>query len=209
MIRTETPKQKEAFEYYVSLDKKRSCSKVAEEFQVSQRTIFNWSKWFNWQERIKLRDIQNGKKLEEKTDETLVEAKTKYLNIIQDTLQEYKQALKSGDIKINSVQDLERLVRLEMSLRHEEATDEDKVINIVFKRTAKNIIQVDDEDKAQFEHAGQIEDKKHQENENRSVSDYKITKRPKSPYNQDNYLDNDEEEENDDNTLGPYGGLIG
>ncbi len=41
MNRTENLRQKSAFEYYYTLDN-RSCSKVAEKFQVCLRTVFNW-----------------------------------------------------------------------------------------------------------------------------------------------------------------------
>lgn len=143
MGKIETLRQKKAFEFYYILGNDRNCSKVSEEFQVSERTVYYWSKWYNWQVRVQERDLMNGQKLEEKTNETILEAKSKYLKIIKQTLQEYERALNSGSIKINSVQDLERLARLEMSLRVEEISEEDRRVNIIFK-TKKPKLNLDE-----------------------------------------------------------------
>lgn len=133
----ETLRHREAFEFYYSLGSKRNCRKVAVEFQVSERSVYNWSKWLNWQCRVEERDMKNAKKIEKKTDDTIVEARTKYITIIRETLHKYESALQSGDIKINSVADLERLAKLEMDLREDEVAEEDKIINIIFD-TAEN-----------------------------------------------------------------------
>lgn len=138
-MKVENLKQKEAFEYYYSLGDKRNCSRVADEFQVSERTVYNWSKWFKWQERLQERDIKNADKLAEQTDETILNAKSKYIALIQDTLQEYRRALKSGDIKFKSALDLERLAKLELSLREEEKKDSRKFEVIIRDATAEDV----------------------------------------------------------------------
>ena len=129
----ETLRHQEAFEYYYSLGHERSYPQVASEFTVSLTSIKKWAKSFNWQQKVKERDIKNACKLEEITNESLLASKAKYINIIQDTLQQYRIALQSGSIKITSVQDLEKLARLEMSLRENEITEEDRTVNIIFK----------------------------------------------------------------------------
>lgn len=132
-------RHREAFEYYYSLGSSRSYPQVASQFTVSLTSVKKWAKEFNWQVRVRDRDIKNARKLAKQTDETLLEAKTKYLTIIQNTLQEYEAALQSGDIKINSVKDLAALANLEMSLR-EEVPEEDKTVNVIFKTLPKQEI---------------------------------------------------------------------
>ncbi|MDP3013118.1 MAG: hypothetical protein Q8M92_02665 [Candidatus Subteraquimicrobiales bacterium] len=131
-----------AFDYYYSqgdaLTVDEKITRVSSEFNRSKSTIYMWKKMFKWDEKKHYRDIQNARKLEERTDTTILEAKAKYLSIIQDTLTEYRRALRSGGIRINSVQDLERLARLEISLREEEAPEEDKEVNIIFKTIKKS-----------------------------------------------------------------------
>ena len=126
----ETLKHVEAFEYYYSLGHVRSYPQVASEFTVSLTSIKKWAKTFKWQQRVKERDINNAQTLEEKTDSTLVEAKSKYLLVLQASLFQYLKALKSGNIRINSVRDLETLIKLELLLRDGEAPAGDKEINI-------------------------------------------------------------------------------
>lgn len=136
----ETLRHRKAFEYYYSLGSKRSYPQVASLFTVSLTSVKKWAKSFKWQQRVRDRDIKNANKLEEKTDETILEAKLKYLTIIQDTLQKYETALQSGEIKINSVKDLATLANLEMSLREEEVPEDDKTVNIIFKTLPKQDI---------------------------------------------------------------------
>lgn len=135
----ETLKHQEAFNYYYAM-KDRNLKAVAKHFGYGVRTVEKWSSEFNWQNRIHQRDNENAEKLENRTNETivesLVEAKAKYLEIVKDSLEIYIQNLKQGMVKINSVQDLERLAKLEMILREESISDEDKIVNIYFK-TAK------------------------------------------------------------------------
>lgn len=137
----ETLRHLEAFEFYYALGNDRSYPQVASRFTVSLTSVKKWAKEFQWQERVKERDIKNAKSLSEITDETLIATKTKYIDIIQDTLRQYCIALQSGSVKINSVQDLERLARLEISLREEETSEAEKTVNIIFKTKKINPLQ--------------------------------------------------------------------
>jgi transposase len=137
MDKTESLKNIEAFEYYYSLGDKRSCSKVAGKFHVSERTVYNWSSWYNWQERVKHRNREYAKKIDEQTNTSLIDAKTKYLSIINDIIEVFKTKLNDGEIRINRVNDLERLVKLEMLLREGEMPSEDRIINIIIEKDDK------------------------------------------------------------------------
>ena len=130
----ETLKHVEAFEYYYSLGDNRSYPQVASQFTVSLTSIKKWAKSFKWQQRVQERDIENKKKLEERTDTTIVDAKSKYLVVIQATLYQYMKALKSGNIRVKSVKDLETLIKLELLLREGETPTNDKVVNIVIEK---------------------------------------------------------------------------
>ncbi|TMS41018.1 MAG: hypothetical protein FGO69_09670 [Methanobacterium sp.] len=139
MDKTESLKNIEAFEYYYSLGDKRSCSKVAGKFHVSERTVYNWSSWYNWQERLKHRNIEHANKIDEQTNTSIIEAKTKYLTIINDIVDVFRTKLNAGEIRVGSVNDLERLVKLEMLLRDGELPSEEKIVNIFIEKDDQTI----------------------------------------------------------------------
>lgn len=55
--RPENAKQEAALDYYYDQGYKRTYAAVAEKFNVSIRTIKNWSHLYGWRERIDQRDI--------------------------------------------------------------------------------------------------------------------------------------------------------
>lgn len=130
----ETLRHQQAFEYYYSLGHERSYPQVASEFTVSLTSIKKWAKTFKWQQRVQERDINNAQILEEKTDTKMVDARSKYLLVIQATLYHFMKALKSGNIRINSVKDLETLAKLELLLREGEAPSKDEIVNIIIEK---------------------------------------------------------------------------
>ena len=113
-------KHTEAFEYYYSLGDKRNYQKVADKFQVSHTSIRKWSKNFNWKERIQQRDFQNAKELKKKTDKAIISEKANYRKIIKGAIGQFVKKLQSGEIEIKNVQDLEKLVKLDMLLMGED-----------------------------------------------------------------------------------------
>ena len=116
---TETLRHREAFEYYYGLGQSRSLVAVASQFNVSERTVARWSKNFAWQERIEQRDIENAKHLEKKTNEVVVNEKANYRKIIKAAIGDFVRRMASGDVTVNSVSDLERLVKLDLLLMGE------------------------------------------------------------------------------------------
>jgi len=89
----ETLRHKEAFEYYYILGDKRSYPQVASKFTVSRTSIKKWSKAFNWQERVEQRDIEIGKELEAKTNETVLNTKADFRAEIKIQLSIFKVML--------------------------------------------------------------------------------------------------------------------
>lgn len=116
----ETLRHREAFEYYYSLGEKRSYPQVASKFAVSVTSVKKWAKAFNWQERVEQRDIENARKLEKKTNEAVVETKANYRKIVKAAIARWVENFRERSIEPGSVQDLERLIKLDLLLMGED-----------------------------------------------------------------------------------------
>jgi len=126
-------KHKEAFEYYYSLGDKRTLKKVSLQYTCSVPGVKKWSKAFNWQDRIELRDINNGKKLEAKTDKAVVNSKADYRALIKKVVKEFEQKLKDKKIIISKPCDLADMAKLDL-LMMGEATEKGELIITDAKR---------------------------------------------------------------------------
>lgn len=126
-------KHREAFEYYYILGDKRTLQAVANKFTVSRQSVDKWKREFNWLSRAEQRDIDNGKKLEAKTNKAVVNSKADYRELIRKTVEIYKKKLKDGKIIIARPQDLETLAKLDL-LMMGEATDKGEYKIIDAKR---------------------------------------------------------------------------
>lgn len=115
VIKKETLKHKEAYEYYYSLGSERSLQKVADEFKVTLKAVAQWNMSFNWQERTTQRDTEIGKKLQEKTIDTILNEKANYRKIIKIAVGQIVDNMRNGDISYR-IQDLDKLIRLDMYL---------------------------------------------------------------------------------------------
>lgn len=135
-MKQETLRHKEAFEYYYLCGNERGIRGVAQKYNVSSAAVAKWSKAFDWQERIKIRDIENAKKLEKKTDETIVAVKARYRQYVRDNLAiirvligDVVEKVKSKEINVKNLEELnmllntiEKQIKLDMLLVGE-ATD--------------------------------------------------------------------------------------
>ena len=121
---------KEAFEYYYGLGYERNYDKVASKFNVSKSTIHNWGKSFNWVERIELRDIENSKELERKTNETVVSEKANYRKLIKAMIGQAAQKVRDGTLICNTPKDVEMLIKLDLELMGEGSEGQDTVITV-------------------------------------------------------------------------------
>ena len=126
-------KHKEAFEYYYSLGDKRTLRKVSLQYTCSVPGVKKWSKAFNWQDRIELRDMNNGKKLEAKTDKAVVNSKADYRALIKKVVEEFKQRLKDKKIIISKPNDLAEMAKLDL-LMMGEVTEKGELIITDAKR---------------------------------------------------------------------------
>lgn len=113
----------EAFDYYYVLGDKRTLQSVAAKFTVSRQSISKWKKEFNWQKRIESRDINNGKKLEAKTDKAIVNSKADYRALIKKVVKKFEEKLKDGKIRIERPEDLNIMAKLDLLLMGEVTED--------------------------------------------------------------------------------------
>ena len=115
-------KHKEAFEFFLSIGgmaSDKNVRKVAENWQVSERTIWRWYKKYNWKERVEQRNIENGKKLEKKVDKAIVQSKANYRALISKVVKKFEEKLKGGKIRIERPEDLNVMAKLDLLLMGE------------------------------------------------------------------------------------------
>jgi len=130
-----TQLQKEtAFDKYYAMGAERDLKVLGrdlvgtqnfEERAPKHKTLRNWSRSDNWQERVKLRDIENSKKQQTKTDQEVVNTKADYRKMIKERLGELrtekgyltkayataKKKLEDGTLEVGSVKELTELSR--------------------------------------------------------------------------------------------------
>lgn len=105
--------QKMAFETYYKMGDHRSFAKAGKQIGRSVKTIEVWASQYRWTARVKERERQAAEYLlMQKSAEEEAKTKEKHLTLIDATVAQWSKKLISGDIKLKSVEDLERLVRL-------------------------------------------------------------------------------------------------
>jgi hypothetical protein len=139
-ITGETLRQREAFEFYYSLGDSRNLKKVAQEFGVSDRTVEIWSKKYGWQERVVQKNIEVGKLLSDRMNEEIVTEKARYRALIKVVINDVVSSLKEkdGTIKVKSIQDLERLIKLDLLLMGEATENTSSTVSQSVTMTAED-----------------------------------------------------------------------
>ena len=112
----------DAFEIYFKKkqegnDTAKAISLSSLECGFSETSLYTWKKEFDWDGREAIRAAEINKKVEEKTDSTIIENKTKYLSFYHKLLDKLK---KDGfNIDIKSPRDLDLVVRGALLLQGE------------------------------------------------------------------------------------------
>ena len=117
--------QKEAFELYYSLGDKRSLKVVAEKIGRTERTIAGWSRSLNWVDRVKQREIEDAKNGALSTgalNSQTTGVKTRYRILLNNLIKQTADKIAKGELSIKNIQDLERVIKLDLLLMGE-ATD--------------------------------------------------------------------------------------
>lgn len=113
--------QREAFEIYYQLDDKRSLKAVAEKIGRTERTVAGWSRAFNWVDRVSQREIEERKNTAN-NDNILaqtVDVKTRYRIMINNLMAIASRKIAKGELAVKNVQDLERVIKLDLLLMGE------------------------------------------------------------------------------------------
>lgn len=112
----ETLRHQQAFEYYYMLGANRNYSRVAEHFGVSNVSITKWADAFSWKDRVKERDFLNMEEVRKKNNDDVKEEMEAYRKIIKASIATFIKDLKNNKVKIESINDFAKLVRLDMEL---------------------------------------------------------------------------------------------
>lgn len=133
LIKTETLEMREMFEYYYSMGKERSFVKVCQKYNISETSIKRYAKSFSWVQRVEQRDLANATELEKRTNETVVNSKAMYRELIKDLTDDFAQRVRDGKMKINSVKQFVELVQLDLDLMGvgDDDDDTDNVASLV------------------------------------------------------------------------------
>ena len=115
----ETLRHREAFEFYYSLGNRRTLVAVSRHDGSCVRAVAKWSVVFGWQDRVHQRDTENAKRLAAKTDAAVVSTKAQYRGIIRGAIDKWVEEFKLKKIEVDTVMDLERLVKLDLLLMGE------------------------------------------------------------------------------------------
>jgi hypothetical protein len=113
--------QREAFETYYSLGdtRDRSLQKVADKHHVSIQTVRSWRRNFSWDTRTLQRDAEVSAQLSKSSVASVAVAKAAYIDIIDETIEQWKQNLSRGEIRLDTVDDLQKMVKLRLLLAGE------------------------------------------------------------------------------------------
>jgi hypothetical protein len=123
-LKEEKPQHKEAFELYLMLPpEQRSLREVARRLKKAPSTIQVWSESFNWQERVEVREAQVQKQFNElqaKNNETLVDMKANFHKVLKALIAEAIQNIKDKKLIIEDVNDLIKVMKLDLELLGDE-----------------------------------------------------------------------------------------
>lgn len=116
----ENPLQREAFEIYYLMEDKRSLKAVAEKIGRTERTVAGWSRTFSWVDRVTQREAEERKNVDKNSViPQNTDAKTKYRIMINNLMAMASRKIAKGELCIRNVQDLERVVKLDLLLMGE------------------------------------------------------------------------------------------
>ena len=119
-LSTENSLQREAFEIYYHLGDRRSLKQVAEEIERTERTVAGWSRSFNWVDRVKQREIEDAKNMGGNAlNAQTTDIKTRYRILMNNLISKASQKIAKGELSIRNIQDLERVVKLDLLLMGE------------------------------------------------------------------------------------------
>ena len=126
MRQAESDEQKGAFEIYYklvsdsSLRAGRCLQIVADKLGRNRRTVQNWYRKYNWDNRVAQRALEQAKQAGsiELHNETL-SIRTEYRKAMDTLLEQAYKDIQEGKLQIESMEDLERMIKLDLLLMGE------------------------------------------------------------------------------------------
>ena len=98
----------------------RSLRKVAERVDRTERTVAGWSREFNWVDRVKQREIEDAKNMGGNAlNAQTTDVKTRYRILMNNLISKASEKIARGELSIRNIQDLERVVKLDLLLMGE------------------------------------------------------------------------------------------
>lgn len=125
--------QQLAFELYILRGARptdANAQYVADKVGIGIRTFWTWYKKFSWSQRAEVRIKERGDELKETTDHALRKIEDVAAEIIEELITQFKKKADQGEIKIDRVGDLERLIRTFLMLTGRLPTGE-TTINVI------------------------------------------------------------------------------
>jgi hypothetical protein len=138
MVKKESQFQHDAFEQYFLLGAVRSLSRLHSlltetappgQKAVSLRTLKEWSRVNDWQQRCIIRDAEVARKVEEKSTADLVSVKAKFLRQVQSVIDTAFDSQGKPNIVCDRARDLKDLIDSALKLLGE---PEQEPVSIVF-----------------------------------------------------------------------------
>lgn len=138
-LNKENSLQKQAFEIYYGLGEKRSLRAVSKEVERTERTVAGWSRAYNWVDRVKQREIEDNKNMGgEALNSQTTDVKTRYRILMNNLIAKATTKMAEGTLAIKSVQDLERMVKLDLLLMGESTERQDTTATTELSKADKD-----------------------------------------------------------------------
>lgn len=119
-IAEETLRHKEVFEIYYAMGDARSLRSLSDIVQSHNDTLEKWSSQFKWQERVKERDAELMRHIQNDFKDEVVRYRALYIQMvkgfIEDCFEIGEDGKRTNGIKPKSIKDFETLVNLHMKL---------------------------------------------------------------------------------------------
>lgn len=131
--------QKEAFEIYYHMGDKRSLRAVADKVERTERTIAGWSRAFSWVDRVKQREIEDARNMGgEALNSQTTDVKTRYRILMNNLMARASTKIVEGTLGIRNIQDLERVVKLDLLLMGESTDRQDSTATTELSKADKD-----------------------------------------------------------------------
>ena len=122
----EKRKHLEVFELYLALGPERTLQKLSDKSGVSITSLSKWKNAFGWTKRIDDRETQIVE-IQKDHNEIIAEERERYRKIVKACISTFVGEYNKGKIKVKSIVDLERLMKLDLALAGDPVAEKSEV----------------------------------------------------------------------------------